>query len=162
MYARFEDLVDAHGGLLRRAARKLCRGDDTFADDMVQETYLKAIRNVGRFAPGTNLRAWLLRILYNNVMSAYRRRRTAREGPYPAGFDAAGKPPPGTEVSDEVLRAVGDLPEVFRRVFLMSALEDSPHEAIAEKLGIPVGTVMSRLWRARKTLRERLSPATLN
>jgi RNA polymerase sigma-70 factor (ECF subfamily) len=132
---------------------------------MVQETYFKAIRNARRFSPGTNLLAWLMRILYNTVMSAYRHRQVARENPYPEGLDPVreGTPEPAElEVSDELSRAIGSLPAEYRRVFLMAALEDSPYQVIARKLGIPVGTVMSRLWRARKALQNQLALGALN
>ncbi|HYE99718.1 MAG TPA: sigma-70 family RNA polymerase sigma factor, partial [Planctomycetota bacterium] len=144
---------------LFRAALKMVHGDLALAEDMVQDTYVKALRHADRFEEGTNLRAWLMRILYNNVISMYRHRQVAREGPYPEGFDPAEMSPADMEVSDEVLQAISDLPEDYRKVFLMAALEDSPYQVIADKLKIPVGTVMSRLWRARQTLQRRLSPA---
>jgi RNA polymerase sigma-70 factor (ECF subfamily) len=162
METTFANLIETYRDTLRRAALKLTHGDEAMAEDMVQETYLKALRHEEHFVPGTNLKAWLMRILYNNVMSAFRHRQVARENPYPEGFDAAVPVPPDLEVRDEVLDAVGSLPEDYRKVFLMAALEDSPYQVIAEKLGIPVGTVMSRLWRARKVLKERLSTASLN
>jgi RNA polymerase sigma-70 factor (ECF subfamily) len=162
METTFENRIEAHREALLRASLKLCHGDFALAEDMVQETYIKAIKNASRFEEGTNLRAWLMRILFNNVMSVFRHRQVAREGPYPEGFDPAEKSPADVEVSDEVRRAIGDLPEDYRRVFLMAALEDSPYQVIAEKLGIPVGTVMSRLWRARQALQRRLATVSLN
>ena len=162
MDATFETRIQAHQEALLRAALKFCHGDEALAEDMVQDTFIKALRNTDRFAEGTNLRAWLMRILYNNVMSVYRHKQVAKEGPYPEGFDPAQEQPADAEVSDEVLQAVSDLPEDYRKVFLMAALEDSPYQEIAEKLGIPVGTVMSRLWRARQTLQRKLSPASAN
>ncbi|HXG60533.1 MAG TPA: RNA polymerase sigma factor [Planctomycetota bacterium] len=163
METKFEHLIETHRPALLRAALKFCHGDEALAEDMVQETYVKALRHADRFVPGTNLRAWLMRILYNNVMSAYRHKQVAREGPYPEGFDPVEEEPADLEVSDELARAVSDLPEDYRKVFLMAALEDSPYQVIAEKLGIPVGTVMSRLWRARRTLKRRLaSSVSLN
>ena len=162
MNASFETLIETHREVIFRAAMKLCHGDHAMAEDMIQETYLKALRYADRFTPGTNLRGWLMRILYNNVISVFRHRQVAREGPYPVGFDAAEQPQVDAEVSDEILQAVGELPPDHRKVFLMAALDESPYHEIARKLGIPMGTVMSRLWRARRTLRERLSPASLN
>jgi RNA polymerase sigma-70 factor (ECF subfamily) len=159
METQFETLIETHRAALYRAALKFTHGDETLAEDMVQDTFVKAIRNADRFSTGTNLRAWLMRILYNTVMSTYRHRQVAREGPYPEGFDPEMALPADLEVSDEVLQAVSDLPEDYRKVFLMAALEDSPYQVIAEKLGIPVGTVMSRLWRARQSLQRRLAPA---
>lgn len=159
MDATFETRIQAHQLALFRAALKFCHGDETMAEDMVQDTFVKALRNAERFAEGTNLRAWLMRILYNTVMSVYRHRQVAKEGPYPEGFDPEESESVDLEVSDEVLQAVSDLPEDYRKVFLMAALDDSPYQVIAEKLGIPVGTVMSRLWRARQSLKERLAMA---
>lgn len=157
METSFENLIETHREALFRTALKLCHGDESLSQDMVQETFVKAFRNSERFEVGTNLRAWLTRILYNTVMSVYRHRQVSREGGYPEGFDPVSDAPADTEVSDEVLQALGDLPEDYRKVFLMAALDDSPYQEIARKLGIPVGTVMSRLWRARKTLQKRLA-----
>lgn len=162
MDATFEALIENHRPALLRAALKFCHGDEALAEDMVQDTYVKALRHADRFASGTNLRAWLLRILYNTVMSVYRHKQVAREAPYPEGFDPEVELPADGEVSDELLQAVSDLPEDYRKVFLMAALEDSPYQEIADKLGIPVGTVMSRLWRARKSLQRRLAAVSLN
>ncbi len=161
----FGSLIELHRGTLRRAALKLCRGDSPTADDMVQETYCKAIRHARRFSPGTNLRAWLMRILRNTVISLFRRRQVAREVPYPEGLEPGRlgpADPGGGEIGDEMARALGGLPEGHRKAFLMAALEDSPYKEIAHRLGIPVGTVMSRLWRARRELQRRLSPGMLN
>ena len=157
--------MEIHRDALYRAALRLCRGNGPLAEDMVQETYCKAIRHVRRFSPGTNLRAWLMRILYNSVMSVFRHRQVARENPYPDGIEVAKEGPADParlEVSDALTRAIDSLPAEYRRVFLMAALEDFPYQAIADKLRIPVGTVMSRLWRARKALQRQLAPATLN
>ena len=122
------------------------------AEDVVQETYLKALRYADRFTPGTNLRGWLMRILYNNVISVFRHRQVAKEGPYPTGFDPAEEAKVNLEVSDEIQQAVGELPTDHRQVFLMAALDESPYSEIARKLGIPMGTVMSRLYSARRHL----------
>lgn len=162
METSFEFLIETHRDALRRAALKFTHGDEALADDMIQDTYVKALRSADRFQTGTNLRAWLLRILYNNVMSIFRHRQVARENPFPEGFDPETDSPADTEVSDELLQAISDLPEDYRKVFLMAALEDSPYQEIAVKLGIPVGTVMSRLWRARQTLQRKLATASAN
>src|SRR2546428_10469549 len=140
METSFEILIESQRQALGRAALKFCHGDFDLAQDMVQDTFVKALKNADRFSAGTNLRAWLMRILYNTVMSVYRHRQVAKEGPYPDGFDPAMETPADFEVSDEVFQAVSDLPEDYRKVFLMAALDDSPYQVIAEKLGIPVGT----------------------
>ena len=134
----------------------------TSANCPIEPPAVRMPSTIDRFSAGTNLRAWLMRILYNTVMSVYRHRQVAKEGPYPEGFDPEEGLPADLEVSDEVLEAVSNLPDDYRKVFLMAALEDSPYQEIAEKLGIPVGTVMSRLWRARQTLQRKLSPASAN
>jgi len=165
MDTRFGNQIEDHRDALLRAALRLCHGDSPLADDMVQETYCKAIRHARSFSPGTNLRAWLMRILHNTVMSAYRHRQVARENSYPEGYDPVTEgpvDPARLEVSDELTRALDALPGEYRRVFLMAALEDLPYQVIATRLGIPVGTVMSRLWRARKALQQQLVLASAN
>jgi RNA polymerase sigma-70 factor (ECF subfamily) len=162
METKFENLIQTHQDALYRAALKFCHGDEALAEDMVQDTFVKALRNADRFVAGTNLRAWLMRILYNNVMSSFRHRQVAKESPYPEGFDPMESGAQDFEVSDEVLGAVSLLPEDYRKVFLMAALDESPYQVIAEKLGIPVGTVMSRLWRARKSLKQSLAAVSVN
>jgi RNA polymerase sigma-70 factor (ECF subfamily) len=160
MDTSFELLIESQRPTLERAALKFCHGDWDLAQDAVQDTLLKALRNADRFAQGTNLRAWLMRILYNTVMSVYRHKQVARESAYPEHFEPEQAADADFEVSDEVAQALDALPEDYRKVFLMAALEESPYQAIADKLGIPVGTVMSRLWRARQTLQRKL--ATVN
>jgi RNA polymerase sigma-70 factor (ECF subfamily) len=162
METEFETLIETQRPALERAALKFCHGDFDLAQDMVQDTLMKALRNEDRFAQGTNLKAWLMRILFNTVMSAYRHKQVARENPIPVGFDPEVPESGDLEVSDEVTQALNELPEDYRKVFLMAALEDSPYQEIADKLGIPVGTVMSRLWRARQALQRRLTPAMAN
>jgi RNA polymerase sigma-70 factor (ECF subfamily) len=86
METSFENLIESHRLALERAALKFCHGDFDLAQDMVQDTFVKALKNADRFSAGTNLRAWLMRILYNTVMSVYRHRQVAGS-PYPEGFD---------------------------------------------------------------------------
>lgn len=162
METHFENLIESQRPALDRAALKFCHGDFDLAQDMVQDTLLKALRNADRFTEGTNLKAWLIRILYNTVMSSYRHKQVAKENPYPEGFDPEVEISTDMEVSDEVRQALNDLPADYRKVFLMAALEESPYQEIAAKLGIPVGTVMSRLWRARQALQRRLTPVSVN
>jgi RNA polymerase sigma-70 factor (ECF subfamily) len=126
METSFEVLIETHRQALERAALKFCHGDFDLAQDMVQDTFVKALKNADRFSAGTNLRAWLMRILYNTVMSVYRHRQVAKEGPYPEGFDPEEGMPADLEVSDEVLEAVSNLPDDYRKVFLMAALETPP------------------------------------
>ncbi len=157
----FESSTYPHRDSLFRAAMRMCGGDSETAEDMVQNTYLKAFLNFHRFKAGTNLRAWLFRILANNVISTFRHRKVAKEAPYPDGFepDHAQAVAPSLDfeqVSDEIKQALEDLPHSYREVFLQAAMDDSTYGEIARRLGLPVGTVMSRLWRARRQLRRSL------
>jgi RNA polymerase sigma-70 factor (ECF subfamily) len=140
------------------------------AEDLVQETFARAYASFGQFKPGTNLRAWLYRILTNAFISSYRKRQ--RE-PVVAGEVAgwqlarAGSPPSsGLKAADiEVLehlpdpcvtRALRQLPEAFRTAVYLADVEGYAYREIAGILGIPVGTVMSRLHRGRRQLRSLL------
>jgi RNA polymerase sigma-70 factor (ECF subfamily) len=145
--------------------------DPSTAEDLVQETVVKAWRNYHRFEPGTNFKAWLFRILTNTWISEYRRK--SRE-PHVYDFSEVDVPQPETEpryfriedaellkerLGDEAKRAIEKLPPEFRLVFLLSTFGDFAYKEIAEIAGIPVGTVMSRLFRARKMLRQELARA---
>lgn len=163
----FWELTAPHRDELMRAALRMT-GNAATAEDMVQDTLLKAYRNFVRFKPGTNLRAWLFRILSNNVISSLRHRKVARETPFPEDFDLPSSPESLPEptfdeaLGDDLKKALGDLPENYRQIFLLAALDDTTYGQIAVKLGIPVGTVMSRLWRARQILKQRLAAESLN
>ena len=142
------------------------------AEDLVQDTYIRAFRFRDQFKPGTNLKAWLFRILTNTFINSYRR-KTAH--PQTADLGAieertlerrmrdtggAASPEPEREVIDgmvdgEIQQALMDLPERFRSVVLLD-VEGFHYKEIAEMLGIPIGTVMSRLHRGRKFLQQRL------
>jgi RNA polymerase sigma-70 factor, ECF subfamily len=144
------------------------------AEDLVQETYLKAYRAFGSFEEGTNLKAWLFRILTNTFINTYRakQRRPAEsdledvEDLYMyrrlGGLEAAMA---GRSAEDELLErftdievkeALEDLPEQFRVAVLLADVEGFSYKEIAEILDIPIGTVMSRLHRGRKGLERRL------
>jgi len=141
--------------------------DASAAEDLVQETMLKAFRAYDRFAPGTNFRAWMQRILHNTFISDFRRRRDRHEQPLPETVDAE-QPTIAPALSssdldaiserldDSLKRALGRMKPEFREVFVRSALDDSTNEEIAEELKLPVGTVMSRMHRAREFLRHEL------
>ena len=153
------------------AALRLTRNADR-AQDLVQDTYLKAIRARGRFAPGSNLKAWLYTILHNTWRN--RRRDQARSR---VDFDSeaveeaaegAGLAPSGPIDSPEtlLLRATLDadlqaaldaLPDAFREVVWLRDVDELSYQEIATVIDAPIGTVMSRLSRGRKQLYERLS-----
>ena len=145
---------------LRRFAIALCRSRDT-ADDLVQATCEKALAARASYAPGTRLDAWLFRILRNAWIDRLRRLKT--EGPQTDIADAhylVGQD--GTALSEarltlnETADAIAELPEDQRAVLILVCVEDLSYRETAEVLDIPVGTVMSRLARARRKLIDRL------
>ncbi|HEX9755340.1 MAG TPA: sigma-70 family RNA polymerase sigma factor [Gemmatimonadales bacterium] len=148
------------------AARRLTLDDDTAAD-LVQETYLRAFRTFDSFRPGTNCRAWLFTILYSVHINRWR--KTKRElGPLPVDeieerfslwLHETGAEDPladaaiwGPEWSQEVEAALRALPETFRSAVLLVDVHELSYEEAAATLDCPVGTVRSRLFRARRLL----------
>ncbi len=157
---------------LYRTALRLSRNPQD-AEDLVQETYLNAFRALDRFEEGTNLRAWLFRILNNAFISQYRRRKRRPSNSLDEVSDfylydhlVQGSVAPAQEnpeqevlarIGDEaVLRALEELPVEFRQVELLADVEGFSYREIADILGIPMGTVMSRLYRARRRLQQLL------
>lgn len=156
---------------LYNTAYRLARNAED-AEDLVQETYLKAYRSFGQFTPGTNLKAWLFKILKNTFINEYRRRQNVPpEGDFAAieeGFesqvraDAVGQIKNPEEVAletaldEDVQRALDVLPPDYRMAVVLADLEGFSYREIADILEIPVGTVMSRLYRGRKLLEESL------
>ena len=149
-----------------RVALRLA-GEETQAEDLVQETMLKAYRSWHQYRPGTNLRAWLLTILRHTFINQYR--KTKRAGPQVdisaiEGHTVFGEvqdvDPEGSFferiVDDEVLRAIDALPDEFRETLVLSDVEGLAYAEIAEITEVPVGTVKSRLFRARKALQRQL------
>jgi len=129
------------------------------AEDLVQETYLRAFRASGGYAPDTNIRGWLFTILYrtrtDQLRKAGRSPQTVElvdEGPAvipPQAALAAGQ--------EEVMRALDQLPEVFRTAIVLRDMQDFTYEEMASILAIPIGTVMSRIYRGRAHMRRALS-----
>jgi RNA polymerase sigma-70 factor (ECF subfamily) len=141
------------------------------AEDLLQETYLRAYAHYDGYREGTNLKAWLFRILKNGFINGYRQRKAGpREVDLERGgtsFEAALEdvtPPartPEAELLDrtldgDVARAIGGLPEDFRIVVELVDLQDFSYREVADILEIPLGTVMSRLYRGRRLLEEAL------
>jgi RNA polymerase sigma-70 factor, ECF subfamily len=158
---------------LYAAALRMTRNPSD-AEDLVQETYLRAYRGFGGFEQGTNLKAWLYRILTNTYINSYRaRKRRPDETELDevedlylyrriGGLEAAMA---GRSAEDELLErftdaevkeAIESLPENFRLAVLLADVEGFAYKEIAEILDIPIGTVMSRLHRGRKALQKRL------
>src|SRR2546427_4769412 len=156
---------------LYRTALRLTR-NPADAEDLVQDTYLKAFRSADRFEPGTNLRAWLFTILHNTARNRARDRardvvRADSEAVdrvaevWPASADGAGATPETLLLRDtldpDLQAALDALPDAFRDAVWLRDVEEFSYADIAEMLSIPVGTVMSRLSRGRRMLFERLT-----
>jgi RNA polymerase sigma-70 factor (ECF subfamily) len=130
------------------------------AADLVQETYLRAFRTFDNFTPGSNAKAWLLTILYSVFVSRYRKEQREPEVAPLEEADSAATPEidprsvldPRSWASEEVNAALGNLPEAFRLILLMVDVDGMSYEEAAESLACPVGTVRSRLSRARRIL----------
>lgn len=158
--SRFGVELEVHIAALRRYARALLR-DRGDADDLVQEALARALSRADRFQPGTNLRAWLFTILHNVHVNQIRQ-KVARPDEVPVEDTAALRLsiPARQETQIELrdmARALDELPVEQRQVLLLVALEGLKYEEVAEVLGIPIGTVMSRLSRAREAVRQKLA-----
>jgi RNA polymerase sigma-70 factor, ECF subfamily len=171
--AEFAQQAMEHMGGLYTAALRMTR-NPADAEDLVQETYLKAYRGFGGFQEGTNLRAWLYRILTNTYINIYRaKQRRPDEQDLEevedlylyrrlGGLEAATM---GRSAEDELMdyftefevkQAIEDLPENFRMPVILADVEGFTYKEIAEILDVPLGTVMSRLHRGRKGLQKAL------
>ncbi len=162
----FETEALPHLDAVYRVALRLA-GDESQADDLTQETMLKAYRSWHQYKSGTNVRAWLLTILRNTFINEYR--KTRREGPsveignieeFTVFREVQDVDPEGDFfdqiVDDEVLQAIDRLPEEFRETLVLSDIEGLSYAEIAEITGVPIGTVKSRLFRARQALQQEL------
>ncbi len=152
----FGRLVEAEIPRLRRYARALTRPDQTRADDLVQSCLMRAIAKQHLWQPGTNLRAWLFTILHNAHVNDVR--RSVREGVTVSIEDAAPLLTIQSNAIDalqlrDLERGLGKLASEQRQVILLVGLEGMRYEEVASILGIPVGTVRSRLSRGREQLR---------
>jgi RNA polymerase sigma-70 factor, ECF subfamily len=170
--ARFAREALPYQRQLYPAALRLTRNASD-AEDLVQETLTKAYAAYGQFAPGTNMRAWLHKILANTFINAYRKKRRepaqAATGVPGDWQQADGSPvaPPARSAEAEVLDRLSDseilgalraLPAEFRTAVYLADVEGYRYAEIAELMGTPVGTVMSRLHRGRARLRAALAP----
>lgn len=149
------------------AAMRFCR-DPVEAEDLVQETYLRAYRSFDSYRPGTNCRAWLLTILYSVFVNRYRRSRREPEPQDPATLESLAERERGPDdwerplldaatagrwgTGETVEAALGELSEEFRETVLLVDVEELTYEEAAGVLGCPVGTVRSRLFRGRRLL----------
>lgn len=161
----------AHLDSMYGAAMRLTRSAAD-ADDLVQDAFLKAYRFHDRFEPGTNMKAWLLRILTNTFINKYRRTHRERrvlesddaepvgDGVMSRAAMRALQDPDGDAmrslVSQEIQAALDELSEEHRLMIVLADVEELSYKEIADIVGCPIGTVMSRLHRARKQLQSRL------
>lgn len=169
--ALFESETLPHLDALYRTALRLTRNPQS-AEDLVQDTLERAYVHYDRFQPGTNMRAWLFRILSNLAISAYRKRSTAPivesldgEDDFSLYEQLQSRGDDGSDVEGRVLDLLGEasireaieaLPIEFKMVVLLADVEGFAYKEIAEILGIPRGTVMSRLFRGRRLLQRSL------
>jgi RNA polymerase sigma-70 factor (ECF subfamily) len=167
---RFEEDALALSDQVYRVARHLVR-DPQEADDLMQETYARAFRSWRSFTPGTNLRAWLLRILTNlNIDRGRRQQRAPDTQPLEEGDyflynrleESAGRPLEEEQVverlsQNDVVDALSAVPHDFRDVLVLVDIGDFSYQDAAQILDIPIGTVMSRLHRARRVLKRELA-----
>jgi len=155
---------------LYKTALRLTRNSED-AEDLLQETYLKAYRHYNSFQPGTNLKAWLFKILKNTFINEYRRRKQIPPQVDFSEFeetfesvlinkDRTTRTPEEdlleSTLDGEVRRALSSLPHNYKVVVLLADIEGYAYKEIAEILAIPVGTVMSRLYRGRRLLEKAL------
>jgi RNA polymerase sigma-70 factor (ECF subfamily) len=168
---RFEqDVVPFMGQLYPAALRMTKNASD--AEDLVQETMAKAYTAFHQFQPGTNLRAWLHKIQANTFINSYRKLRRQPATTLGADFqedwqvsaDPLSPPAPSAEAEaltrladSDILGALRELPEEFRVAIYLADIEGYPYREIAQMMGTPLGTVMSRLHRGRGKLRQKLA-----
>jgi RNA polymerase sigma-70 factor, ECF subfamily len=154
----FEAEALVHLDALFRVALRFVR-NAADADDLVQDTLFRAYQAWDQYKQGTNAKGWLITILRHGFINEYRRNARRRQL-----LDREGAAPPEHStvrflddlVDDEVLRAIDTLPLPYREVVVLRDIEDLHYDEIATMLGVPVGTVKSRLFRARELLQEKL------
>ena len=163
----FQELLNPELGALFRTALRMTRNRED-AEDLVQETVTKAFAAFDRFEEGTNFRAWIFRILTNTFINNYYRVRDRQKLPSLDEMEeesffqpiAEGISPEeallNTLTKDDILKAIEDLPVEFRTVVVLVLVEGFSYKEAAEILDIPIGTVMSRLWRGRRLLQKSL------
>lgn len=155
----FQKTVMPYLGDLRGAAVRLA-GSHAEADDLLQEAGMRAWQFRDHFQPGSNGRAWLHRILVNTFINGWRRKRREREVLAQVQVEpetrAAVAAIDGAALGDEVSAALAALPADFRAVLMRVDMLDQSYREVADALGCPIGTVMSRLHRARRAMQRRL------
>jgi RNA polymerase sigma-70 factor, ECF subfamily len=161
-FGSFEELAMPHFAKLYNFAHWLTQ-DRAAAEDLVQETYMKALRGFSSFQQGTNFRAWMYKILRNTFLTTRSGLKAWASVSLDSDDDDKPTEPAASETPESVLlarvqqetiqSALESLPVKFREIVLLCDLEEMTYQEIGETLGIPIGTVMSRLSRARKAMR---------
>jgi RNA polymerase sigma-70 factor, ECF subfamily len=138
------------------------------AEDLVQETYAKALKGFSSFKLGTNFRAWMYRILRNTFLTSRKGLKVTMTVPLDLEEEEGSEPTIERDTPETILfarlnhellqSAIAELPVHFREILLLCEVEEMSYQEISETLTVPIGTVMSRLSRARQTLRNRLRP----
>jgi len=156
--AEFCRLVDEHGAVLYRTAFRLV-GDRHEAEDIVQETYRSIWKSRFRYRSDLGERAWMISILRRRVADRWRRRRlpTVLAGETPPDVATTIEDPLQDQYTDEMQKALGALPPELRETLLLVVVSGLTHQEAANELGIPLGTVLSRVARARSRLRAALA-----
>ena len=170
---RVEEEVLELADQVYRVARRLVSTREE-AEDLVQETYARAFRSWRSYTPGTNLRAWLFRILTNlNIDRGRREQRAPASQPLEEGdyflynrLEADGGPDDEARIverlsQDEIVQALAEVPHDFRDVIVLVDIGDFTYQDAAQILDIPIGTVMSRLHRGRRILKKELAEASV-
>ena len=165
--ASFEGAVIPYRLLLYRVALKMT-GSPAEADDLVQDTLLRAFNSFGRLRPDSQIKPWLLRILHNTFVSGWRRKKRERalfkpgvaedKAPWVVPKKLGNDPEQGADsgLGDEVVLALRELPPAYRHCVVLVDLEQKSYKEAAELLGRPLGTIMSRLFRGRRMLQGKL------
>lgn len=158
--AQFNALVDDHGPAVYRVAYRLV-GDTHEAEDMVQETFRSAWRSRHNFQPGRGDRAWLMSILRRRTVDRWRRRKlpTVQAGDSALDLAVETENPAEQGYSDEMQHALAQLPDQLRETLLLVVVGELTHQEAADLLAVPLGTVLSRVSRARSRLRDLLVAA---
>ncbi len=163
--SEFEQLTLPHIDALYNTALRLTHKESE-AEDLLQETFLKAFRFFHRFERGTHIKAWLFKIMTNTFINQYRKQQRTREVVEDWDWEHIMQSDESiTEneklildrfVSDQVMDSLEQVPVDFRTVLLLADLQDFSYKEIAEMVGCPIGTVMSRLYRGRRIMRKLL------
>jgi RNA polymerase sigma-70 factor (ECF subfamily) len=155
--AEFNRLVDDHSPALYRMAFRMV-GDRHEAEDMVQEAFRSAWKSRNAYQEGRGDRAWLAAILRRRIVDRWRRRPapTTSGSDLPLDVGVAGVDPLGSDYTDEMQAALALLPAELRETLLLVVVGELTHQEAADLLDVPLGTVLSRVSRARRRLRERL------